>query len=148
MAVTSEFPGDRKMTERSAEAIKKIIPFAQTAKENIPFVPKPKDGIPFAPKPKDARNDGDPVERSGQAIVALLQQAAETANSNCDRAMDLAHKLSMELRAAEERVRQIELEMRHYQDRAQRAEQWLVRIYEDIEHKFFESKAVAAQPQR
>ena len=102
----------------------------------------------FAPKPKDARNDGDPVERSGQAIVALLQQAAETANSNCDRAMDLAHKLSMELRAAEERVRQIELEMRHYQDRAQRAEQWLVRIYEDIEHKFFESKAAAAQPQR
>ena len=134
------------MTERSAEAIKKIIPFAQAAKENIPFAPKPKDG--FAQKSKDSRSDGDTVERSGQAIVALLQQAAETANYNCDRAMDLAHKLSMELRAAEERVRQIELEMRHYQDRAQRAEQWLVRIYEDIEHKFFESKAVAAQPQR
>jgi hypothetical protein len=132
------------MTERSAEAVKKIIPFTQTARENIPFAPKAKDGMPFVPKSKDVRSDGDPVDRSGHAIVALLQQAAETANANCDRAMDLAHKLSMELRSAEERVRQLELEMRHYQDRAQRAEQWLVRIYEDIEQKFFESKASAA----
>src|SRR5215831_20617353 len=100
------------MTERSAETAKKIVPFMQNGKEDIPFAPKPKDGLPFAPKSKEARADGDPVDRSGQAIVALLQQAAETANANCDRAMDLAHKLSMELRAAEERVRQIELEMR------------------------------------
>ena len=118
------------MSERSAEAVKKIIPFA----------PTPKDEIPFAPKSKEPRNDADPVDRSGQAIVALLQQAAETANVNCDRAMDLAHKLSLQLRVAEEHVRELELEMRHYQDCAQRAEQWLVRIYDDIEKKFFEKK--------
>jgi hypothetical protein len=136
------------MTERSADAAKKIIPFTQTAKDNIPFAPKPKDGSPFAPRPKEVRSDGDPVDRSGHAIVALLQQAAETANANCDRAMDLAHKLSMQLRAAEERVRELELEMRHYHDRAQRAEQWLVRIYDDIEQKFFATKASqAAAPQ-
>jgi hypothetical protein len=122
------------MNERAAEAVKKIIPFGQN----------PKESIPFAPKPKEARGDGDAVDRSGQAIVSLLQQAAETANANCDRAMDLAHKLSMQLRAAEERIREVEIEMRHYQDRAQRAEQWLVRIYNDIEQKFFEKAPAAA----
>ena len=133
------------MSERSAEAVKKIVPFA---KETVPFAPAQKESIPFAPPHKEARNDTDPVDRSGQAIVALLQQAAETANSNCDRAMDLAHKLSMQLRVAEERVRELELEVRHYQDRAQRAEKWLVRIYNDIEEKFFEQKAEAAGQQQ
>src|SRR5215469_960610 len=126
------------MNERAAEAVKKIIPFGQNPKENIPF----------APKPKEMRGDGDAVDRSGQAIVSLLQQAAETANANCDRAMDLAHKLSMQLRAAEERIRELELEMRHYQDRAQRAEQWLVRIYNDIEQKFFEKAPAVAEQAR
>ena len=126
------------MNQRAGEGVKTIIPFGQTSKETIPF----------APKPKEVRADGDAVDRSGQAIVSLLQQAAETANANCDRAMDLAHKLSMQLRAAEERIRELELEMRHYQDRAQRAEQWLVRIYNDIEQKFFEKAPAVAEQAR
>ena len=65
------------MSERSAETVKKIIPFAQAPKDTIPFAPKPKEEIPFAPKPREPRNEGDPVDRSGQAIVALLQEAAE-----------------------------------------------------------------------
>src|SRR5258705_11403089 len=145
------------MSERSAEAVKKIIPFAQSsAKDNNPFAPPSKEDIPFAPKAKDAampkepRAEGDPVDRSGQAIVALLQEAAETANMNCDRAMDLAHKLSIQLRAAEERVRELELETRHYEDRAQRAEKWLIRIYNDIEERFFDNKVQGSgqTPQR
>ena len=116
------------MSERAPEAVQKIIPFAPT---------------------KAARDDADPMDRSGQAIVTLLQQAAETANSNCDRAMDLAHKLSMQLRAAELRIRELEEDMRHYHDRAQRAEQWLGRIYKDIEDKFFDPKAARPdQPRR
>jgi hypothetical protein len=107
------------MSERAAETIKKIIPFAPT---------------------RETRDEGDPMDRSGQAIVALLQQAADTASTNCDRAMDLAHKLSMQLRAAEERIKELENDIRHFHDRAQRAEKWLVRIYKDIEEKFFEHK--------
>ena len=135
------------MNDRPAEAVKKIIPFAQAP------VPGSKDNIPFAPKAREPRaeprSEGDPVDRSGQAIVALLQEAAESATVNCDRAMDMAHKLSIQLRAAEERVRELELEMRHYQDRAQRAEKWLVRIYNDIEERFFETKkSGSSQTQR
>ena len=143
------------MSERSAEAAKKIIPFAQS-KDNSPFALPSKEDIPFAPrvrdvaKPKEPRVEGDPVDRSGHAIVALLQEAAETANMNCDRAMDLAHKLSIQLREAEERMREMELELRHYQDRAQRAEKWLIRIYNDIEERFFDNKVPGSgqTPQR
>ena len=123
------------MNQRAGEGVKTIIPFGQTSNGTIPF----------APKPKDVRADGDAVDRSGQAIVSLLQQAAETANSNCNRARDLAHKLSMQLRAAEERIRELELEMRHHQERA---EQWLVRIHNDIEQKFFEKVPPAAEQAR
>jgi len=106
--------------ERNSDPSKKVIPFA------------PNKGYR-----NDVRDDGDPVDRSGQAIIELLQQAAETANSNCDRAMELAHKLSMQLRAAEERIRELESDTNHFHDRAQRAEKWLARIYKDIEDKFF-----------
>ena len=80
---------------------------------------------------------GDPVDRSGQAIIELLQQAAETANSNCDRAMELAHKLSSQLRSAESASRELESDTNHFHDRAQRAENGWRRIYKEIEEKFF-----------
>lgn len=108
------------MSERAPESLKKIIPFAPTGR---------------------SRDEGDPMDRSGQAIIALLQQAADTANVNCDRALELARKLSMQLRAAEEQIRELEADMRHYHDRAQRAETWLARIHKDIEEKFFEHQA-------
>jgi len=101
--------------------------------------------IPFSPNKQSREEPGDPVDRSGQAIISLLQQAADTANSNCDRAMELAHKLSAQLRASEERIRDLEGDARHYHDRAQRAEKWLTRIYKDIEEKFFERKAGRAE---
>src|SRR5262249_23522083 len=47
---------------------------------------------------------------------------------NCDRAMKLAHKLSMQLRAAEERISQLEAEVELFRDRAARAEGWLQTI--------------------
>jgi predicted nucleic acid-binding Zn-ribbon protein len=108
------------MSDRPPEPVKKIIPFAPTNRE--------------------PRDDGDPMDRSGQAIVALLQQASETASRDCERAMDVAHKLSLQLRAAEEKIKELEADIRHYHDRAQRAEKWLARIYKDIEEKFFDHK--------
>ena len=112
-------------SERNPDSSKKVIPFAPAK-------------TAFRP---EARDLGDPVDRSGQAIIELLQQAAETANSNCDRAMELAHKLSSQLRSAEERIRELESDTNHFHDRAQRAEKWLARIYKDIEDKFFNSQS-------
>jgi hypothetical protein len=52
--------------------------------------------------------------------------------------MDAAHKLSFELRAAEERVRDAEAEIAHFRERASRAEAWLLRIHNEAEQVFFQ----------
>ena len=49
--------------------------------------------------------------------------------------MKLAHKLSMELRAAEERINQLEGEIQLFRERAARAERWLQTIQKEIEEK-------------
>jgi hypothetical protein len=105
----------------------------------------PEKIIPFAPSHKESRHDGDPVDRSGQTIVSMLQEAVEVAKQNCERAMDIAHKLSLQLRAAEDRVAQLEGDIRYYQERASRAEKWLLRIQQEIEEKFFRENPGAKQ---
>jgi hypothetical protein len=44
------------------------------------------------------------------AFVANLQDSADLANENCDRAVALAHKLSAQLREAQDRINQLERE--------------------------------------
>src|SRR5260370_40682867 len=83
--------------------------------------------LKFAPKEK-APNRVAQLDDAGQAIVAQIRTAADLAKEDCDRAMSLAHKLSMELRAAEDRTQQMAREVEHWRDRAGRAEQWLQTI--------------------
>jgi hypothetical protein len=71
----------------------------------------PEQIVQFSPKEKSPRSDGDALDQSGEAIVALLQQAATLSNENCDRAMSLAHRLSIQLRAAEDRIKQLQAEL-------------------------------------
>ena len=101
---------------------------------------QPEPLVPFAPKPR-ARPEGSFVaDDSGHAIIALLKKAADTAKDDCARAMDLAHKLSFQLRAAEERAREAEAEVAHLRDRTTRAEAWMLRIREEVEQTFFPRK--------
>jgi gas vesicle protein len=94
----------------------------------------PEQVLKFAPREK-GRSDGIPLDDAGQAIVAQIRTAADLAKEDCDRAMSLAHKLSMELRAVEDRTQQMAREVEHWQDRAARAEQWLRTIQQEIEEK-------------
>jgi hypothetical protein len=99
---------------------------------------KPATVVPFAP-----RSQPDPniiADDSGRTIVAMLQKAADMAKEDCARAMDLAHKLSFQLRAAEERARELEAEANHFRDRAARAEAWLLRIHNEVEQTFFQKR--------
>ena len=94
--------------------------------------------VPFASGSKDnVRDDGDPVDESGKAIISLLKEAADTARATCLQAVNAAQKASNQLRAAEDRIKELELEVRHHYDRAARAEKWLARIHHEIEEKFF-----------
>jgi hypothetical protein len=101
----------------------------------------PEGVIPFAPAPKTrALDNGDPLDQTGQTVIGRLQQAAVVANENCQHALGVAHKFSLQLREAEDRIKALEAEVRHYKDRAGRAEQWLLRISQEIEHRFFETE--------
>jgi ABC-type transporter Mla subunit MlaD len=93
----------------------------------------PEAVLKFAPK--DKSRDDDPTDQSGRAVVALLQQAANQTNDTCDRAMALAHKLSVQLRAAEEQIQQLHGQLEHFQRRAARAEEWLLLIRKEIEER-------------
>jgi hypothetical protein len=87
--------------------------------------------VKFPPK----QQSGNPADEAGQAVIAQIRKAAELANENCDRAMALAHKLAMQLRAAEDRMTQLEAEVALFRDRATRAEGWLQTIHSEIEQK-------------
>jgi hypothetical protein len=76
----------------------------------VESVPTSENVVKFAPRGQPRIYD-TPVEQAGQAIVAKIRRAAELANETCDRAMKLAHKLSLELRAAEDRINQLEAEV-------------------------------------
>jgi len=86
------------------------------------------------------------VDDSGRAIVALLKKAAEMAKDDSARAMDLVYKLSSQLRGAEERARQLEAQAADFHDRAVRAEEWLRRIHNEVEHAFFQDKGPRRPP--
>jgi hypothetical protein len=99
----------------------------------------PEPAPKFAPKPRD----DDPTDQSGRAVVAMLQQAANLSNENCDRAMSLAHKLSIQLRAAEDRINQLQAEVEHFQHRAAHAENWLRVIEKEVEKKLLAPRPTA-----
>jgi hypothetical protein len=111
------------MKQRSTETPEAILKFApkefpakETARE----------------KPGDTN---DPTDQSGRAVIALLQQAASLSHENCDRAMSMAHKLSVQLRTAEDQIAQLRAELEHFQGRAMRAEEWLQVIRKEIEER-------------
>jgi hypothetical protein len=84
-------------------------------------------------------NEDDSLDRTGQTILGLLQRAAGAAEKNSQHAMGIAHKLSLELRAAEDHIKKLETDLRHYKDRSDRAEGWLRQISLQIEKRFFAS---------
>jgi hypothetical protein len=98
----------------------------------------PPELLAHAPK-QNSQYEIDVVDEAGQRIVALLREAADASAENVERAMTMAHKTSMELRAAEERITLLEAEVERLRDRATRAEGWLEAIKQEIEDKLIAS---------
>ena len=106
----------------------------------------PNKSLNFLPR-EGSRSYAPLVEEAGEAIIAKIQKAADLSNENCDRAMKLAHKLSMQLRAAEDRINQLEAEVELFRDRAVRAERWLQTIQKEIEEKLIAPRSANATEQ-
>jgi hypothetical protein len=57
----------------------------------------------------------------------------------------VAQKLSHQLRAAEQRITDLEAEVETHRDRAERAEQWLQKVYSEIEDRFLRQERTMAR---
>jgi hypothetical protein len=90
--------------------------------------------VAFAPKQKP-QHEAHVVDEAGRRVIAVLREAANISAENVERAMTMAHRASMELRAAEDRIARLEAEIQRLQDRATRAERWLEIIKQEIEDK-------------
>jgi chromosome segregation ATPase len=87
--------------------------------------------VQFAPMQQ--RGEFEPIDQAGHALIGLLKEAADISKDNVQRAMTMAHRLSLELRSAEDRIRELEAEVERLEGRATRAEQWLGTIKKEIE---------------
>jgi CRP-like cAMP-binding protein len=93
--------------------------------------------IPFSTAAKSpGSGDVDQLDAAGQTILKLLHKAAGVAEANSQHALDMAQKLSHQLRAAEDRISELEAEVQTYRERTERAEQWLHKIYTEIDEQF------------
>jgi hypothetical protein len=63
-----------------------------------------------------ASNDASQLDTAGEAILKLLHKAAGVAEANSRRALETAQKLSSQLRAAEDRIAELEAEVHHYRE--------------------------------
>jgi hypothetical protein len=120
------------MSRQSMDTSETVVPFAALSRGSDP-------------------GRGDPLDSAGQTILGLLHRAAEMAEENSQHALGVAHTLSLKLRAAEDRIKDLEADVRHYQDRADRAEKWLHQIAVEIEQRFFkptDSRSAQAPPRK
>jgi len=76
--------------------------------------------------------DDDAVDEVGQRILGLIQRSAAIAEQNTRNARSAADGLAYQLKAAEERIRDLESALRFQYARADRAEEWLKRISNEI----------------
>ena len=93
--------------------------------------------VSLEPKADVRSEASDQLDKAGQAILGLLNRAATAAETNYQQAIEMTHKLSAQLRSAEDRIRELEAHVRHHQERADRTGRWLYQISVEIEEKFF-----------
>jgi hypothetical protein len=87
---------------------------------------------------------GDELDRAGHAILGVLRQAVGASEAKYQQAVETTHKLSAQLRSAEDRIKELEARVRHHEAKAERAEKWLYQISVEVEQKFFNGAAALA----
>jgi cell fate (sporulation/competence/biofilm development) regulator YmcA (YheA/YmcA/DUF963 family) len=62
-------------------------------------------------------------------------KAAGATEANSRQALATAQRLASQLRAAEDRIAELEAEVHHYREKSERAEDWLRKISAEIENR-------------
>ncbi len=92
----------------------------------------PEEVRKFAPK-QQPRSPGDPTDMAGEALIAMLQHAANISDDKCNAALTTVDELDAQLRSAEDRIKQLEADVEFHRNRAARGESWLRRIQKEVE---------------
>jgi chromosome segregation ATPase len=94
--------------------------------------------IPYTRKAKNTDySEADQLDRAGNAILGLINRAADRTEARLQEARDAADKLASRLRAAHNQINELKAHVRYYQDRTNRAEKWLHQISSEIEQRFY-----------
>jgi hypothetical protein len=111
-------------------------------------------GISDELEAKNTGSEADLLDRAGNAILGLVNRAAGTAAADLEEARGAAERFALQLQAtrdqlqaahdqindlkaaAHDQINALKADVRHYQDRADRAEKWLHQISSEIEQKF------------
>ena len=102
--------------------------------------------VQFSRSDQSGRPDNNTLlDKAGQAILELLNKAADVAEQNSRQAIDTAQQLAHQLRGAEDRIAELEAEVEAHRQQAERAEQWLHKIYIEIEDRFLRRVTIMAR---
>ena len=91
-------------------------------------------------------SNANSLDTAGRSILGLLQPAAGEAEENSKHAIEVAQKLSDQVQAAEHRIRGLEADVKYFQERAERGEQWLSYISSEIKDKFLRAADARGAP--
>jgi predicted nucleic acid-binding Zn-ribbon protein len=83
-----------------------------------------------------AAGDSSDVDKAGQALLSLLHRSADALEHDHRQALQTAQKIGEQARAARDRITELENDIAHHRERAERAEEWLERIRAEIEEQF------------
>ena len=78
----------------------------------------------------------DQLDAAGHSILRLIGKAVGITEEYTRDVVKAAEKVARELHAARDRIAELEEELLVHRDRADRAEQWLDKIYKEIDEKF------------
>ena len=117
---------------------------------------EPDTVVPFAPALENAAaSSTDQLDRAGQTILNMPHNAANLAEANVASTRSTwrrSFRISFARPETRTRKKRWESEGQSYREQAERAEQWLHRVYSEIEDRFLKQgnrrEAVTGTPRR
>jgi len=106
------------------------------------LTPEDKPVVPFGPGTNETPlKVEDTLDTAGQTILGLLQRAAGVVEERSKHAVEMAQRLAERLQEARGRIERLEANVKHYQERAERADQWMAQISSEIQQRLLSASA-------
>jgi molecular chaperone GrpE (heat shock protein) len=92
--------------------------------------------VPAPAREGGGSKSGNELDKAGKSILRLLHKAAGATEQKNRHTLETAKNLAQQIRATENRIAELQAEVEVCRQRAERAEQWLHKVYTEIEDRF------------